>query len=129
MAVEGHIHRQKFDRVSRAPVRAVVVTQAHVDHVGGLGAFKGPDTEIIAHVNNSACQADDARIKGFRALRSPRFFPPSFYQIERSEADRAAMQKGIASAQVKVEPTRLVSDRYAFTLGGVRFEVIALPAG
>jgi len=127
LVVEGPIHRAKFDRVSTAPVRTIVLTQAHLDIVGGFAAFQGPGTEIVAHHNTHACQEDDERIKGFRQLRNPRFFPQQMSEL--SVADREAMRKGMESAHRKAEPTILVEDRLDFALGGVRFEIFALPGG
>jgi glyoxylase-like metal-dependent hydrolase (beta-lactamase superfamily II) len=34
--------------VSDAPVKRVILTHAHWDHIGGLGALRGPRTEVIA---------------------------------------------------------------------------------
>jgi alkyl sulfatase BDS1-like metallo-beta-lactamase superfamily hydrolase len=48
---------------------------------------------------------------------------------ELSAADRAAMSRGLESAHRKAEPTILVNDRLDVTLGGVRFEIMALPGG
>jgi len=127
LVVEGPIHRAKFDRVSTAPVRHIILTQAHLDIVGGFAAFQGPGSEIVAHRNSHACQEDDERIKGFRQLRNPRFFPQQMSEL--SAADREAMAKGMAEAHRRAEPTVLVDDRLDFTLGGVRFAVIALPGG
>jgi glyoxylase-like metal-dependent hydrolase (beta-lactamase superfamily II) len=36
-------------QVSDAPIRALIVTHAHWDHVGGLEAVAGTGTEVIAH--------------------------------------------------------------------------------
>jgi glyoxylase-like metal-dependent hydrolase (beta-lactamase superfamily II) len=127
LVIEGRMQREKFDRVSRGPVKVIILTQAHLDIVGGLGAFKQPDTDVIAHANTHACQADDARIRGFRDRRNPRFF--SIATDKMSAADEAAIKRGLAGVIVKAEPTRTVSDRYEFTLGGERFEVLALPGG
>src|ERR1019366_1880392 len=49
LVVEGPIHRAKFDRVSTAPVRHIILTQAHLDIVGGFAAFAGLGSEIVAH--------------------------------------------------------------------------------
>lgn len=121
LVVEGQMQREKFNRVSTAPVKVIILTQAHLDIVGGLGAFKQPDTDVIAHVNTHACQEDDARIRGFRDRRNPRFF--SVATDKMLEADAAAIKRGLAGIIVKAEPTRTVSDRYVFTLGDERFEV------
>jgi glyoxylase-like metal-dependent hydrolase (beta-lactamase superfamily II) len=127
LVIEGPIHRAKFDRVSTGPVRYIVLTQAHLDIVGGFAAFKGPGSEVVAHRNTYACQEDDVRIKGFRQLRNPRFFPQQMSEL--SAADREAMAKGMAEAHHKAEPTILVEGRLDFTLGGIRLSVIALPGG
>jgi alkyl sulfatase BDS1-like metallo-beta-lactamase superfamily hydrolase len=127
LAVEGEIHRTKFNAVSAAPVRKIILTQAHVDIVGGTNAFKGPHSEVIAHVNSPACQADDVRIKGFRDLRNPRFFPNEMSSL--SDADKKAMAAGMASVYTTVAADISVQDVYRFTLGGLNVEVIALPGG
>jgi alkyl sulfatase BDS1-like metallo-beta-lactamase superfamily hydrolase len=127
LAVEGPMHRQKFDQVSTAPVKKIILTQAHVDIVGGTNAFRGPESRIVAHVNSEACQTDDTRIKGFRDLRNPRFFPNEVGAL--SDADRKAMAAGMASVYTRIEADTLVDSVYRFSLGGVDFEVIALPGG
>jgi len=35
-------------RVTAQPITHVLVTHAHWDHIGGLAAFKGPDTQVVA---------------------------------------------------------------------------------
>jgi len=127
LAVEGPIHRGKFDAVSRAPVRYIVLTQAHLDIVGGTNAFKGPESQVIAHRASPACQADDVRIQGFRNRRNPRFFPNEVQSL--NEADAAAMAAGMQSVYTTVTPDVAVDDVHRFSLGGVDFEVIALPGG
>ena len=57
----------------------------------------------------------------------PRFF--SIATDKMSEADEAAIKRGLAGVIVKAEPTRTVSDRYLFRLGDEHFEVLALPGG
>ena len=37
-----------FRKFSDKPLRTVIVTHAHWDHIGGLGAFVGPGSEVIA---------------------------------------------------------------------------------
>lgn len=129
LVVEGAIHRERFSAVRQAPIACVILTQAHVDVVGGLASFVQPGaaTEVIAHARSHECQTDDERIKGFRDRRNPRFYPQAMAQL--SEADRAAMSRGLAQAHQKATPTLLVDEAHRFTLGGIRFEVLAMPGG
>ncbi|MDB5970642.1 MAG: fold metallo-hydrolase [Hydrocarboniphaga sp.] len=129
LVVEGEIHRQKFAQVSSGPLRYVILTQGHVDNVGGLPAFAGPGVEVIAHRDSPNCQIDDERIKGFRDIRNPRFFPQVLSSL--AEADREAMKRGMETAHQRAEATVLIDKEatHRFTLGGVRFEIIAIPGG
>src|SRR5262245_62356049 len=61
MGYEAPIHKAYFDSIDRGPVRYIVLTQGHVDHVGGVDVFREPGTEIVAHANNARQQAYDAR--------------------------------------------------------------------
>ncbi len=101
-----------------APVRKLILTHAHEDHVGGAAYWRGPGVELIAH----------------------RFFPlrQQYYGMLADYRDRRAGVlwkgvmpggKGTAAAPHDLVPDRLVDDLYAFELGGVAFEVIALPGG
>jgi alkyl sulfatase BDS1-like metallo-beta-lactamase superfamily hydrolase len=54
MGFGGPIHRENYDEISTSPVRYVLFTQGHVDHVGGVDAFREPGTEIVAQAGKVA---------------------------------------------------------------------------
>src|SRR5215510_1584051 len=70
MGFEAPVHKAWFDSIDSRPVRYVVLTQGHVDHVGGVDQFREPGTQLVAHANNPSHQAYDARLAPFRARRS-----------------------------------------------------------
>jgi glyoxylase-like metal-dependent hydrolase (beta-lactamase superfamily II) len=43
MGFEGPVHRANLDSVDSSPVRYVILTQGHYDHVGGLDSVRDPD--------------------------------------------------------------------------------------
>jgi len=118
MGFEAPTHKRNFDAVDRGPVRYILLTQAHVDHVGGVELFREAGTEIIAQANNRVCQEDDARIHPFRVAHSAPFFPTAVGTAEKNR-----------HVQARPEPTFTFTDRHAFELGGVRFELISTPGG
>jgi len=121
MGFEAPVHKAYFDGIDSGPVRYVVLTQGHVDHVGGVDVFREPGTCVVAQANNPAHQAYDARLAPFRARRSMFAF---------AESIRAASEAvgGVAPPpQARPVPDVLFEDRFAFELGGVRFELIAAP--
>jgi len=118
LGFEAPVHKAYFDSVDRGPLRWIVLTQGHVDHVGGVDCFREPGTEVVAHALNPAQQADDARIQPFRTRRS-------YFAWAAAIDGKRRPQGGAVPVQSRPTPTVLVRDRFAFELGGLRVEVIA----
>jgi len=70
MGFEAPVHRRNYDAVDSRPVRYILLTQGHVDHVGGVDVFLEAGTQVVTQAGNAAHQADDERIARFRAARS-----------------------------------------------------------
>jgi glyoxylase-like metal-dependent hydrolase (beta-lactamase superfamily II) len=115
LGFEAPVHKAYFDSVDRGPIRYVVLTQGHVDHVGGVACFREPGTDVIAHERDPWQQADDLRVQPFRSRRA------YFAWAAAIDGKRSAG----APAPAPAEPTILVRDRLALELGGRRIEIIA----
>jgi len=103
--------------VSHAPVRYIILTHGHADHIGGIRLWKQPDTRIIAQRNYVELVNYVTRLEGFFAPRNAVAF--------NRPAEAAGPWAGNYAATV--EPTILFNDKYVFTLGGVRFELLSTP--
>lgn len=125
MGFEAPVHKRNYDAVDDGPVRTILLTQAHVDHVGGVDLFSEPGTEIIAHEGNTAYQREDALLRRVRAGRSSFAFAEAI-----AKAGWFSKESGLAAAaQAQPTPTITFSDRYEFTLGGLDFELLHVPGG
>jgi len=118
LGFEAPVHKRNFDAVDAGPVRYILLTQGHVDHVGGVDLFREAGTEVVAQASNRACQEDDARIHPFRVRHSAPFFPTAVGKAEKNR-----------HVQARPEPTFTFADRHAFDLGDMRFELVATPGG
>jgi alkyl sulfatase BDS1-like metallo-beta-lactamase superfamily hydrolase len=126
MGFEAPVHKRNYDAVDDGPVRYILLTQGHVDHVGGVDLLREPGTQIVAQANNATHQTDDARIGAFRARRSAFAFSDVI-----AEASAWIQQNigGPVPGQSKPEPSLTFDEHHAFELGGLRFELIATPGG
>jgi len=120
MAFEAPVHKAWFDSLDASPLRYILLTQGHVDHVGGADVFREPGTLVVAQANNPSHQAYDARLAPFRARRSMFAFADSI------RAASKAMGGAAPRPQARPTPDVLFEGRYAFTLGGLRFELIGV---
>jgi len=115
-------HVQEWLRdVDDAPVSHLVLTHAHADHYSGSDAFIGPGTEVITHPEFLHNQRYLRELAPLFMARNAIFFP------EDTPVIPGFLSGATKRLYPQVEPTRLVSHRYAFEEGGVRFEVIATP--
>lgn len=125
MGFEAPVHKRNYDAVDRGPIRYILLTQAHVDHVGGVDLFREEGTEIVAHEGNPAYQDEDNRLRAVRGGRSGFAFAGPIAKA----AEYQATSGLAAAAQSRPTPTITFSDRYDFELGGLRFELLHVPGG
>ena len=125
MGFEGPLHRAKYDVVDGSAIRAVILTQGHYDHVGGLPVMVDEGTDLIAQANHGVWRHDNQRLEAFRSRNS------AFAWID---AILAAMEHtrslGVEAAPAEIpEPTVLVGERLELTVGDRDLVLIATPGG
>lgn len=125
MGFEGPLHRRAYDSVDPSPVRAVLFTQGHYDHVGGIDVVRDPGSEVIAQANFTMWRDDNERLEAFRSRNSAFAFIDAILA-----AMEHARELGVGQvAQGRPEPTLTVDERLELTIGGRRIELIATPGG
>ena len=126
MAIEAPVIKQNFDTFSDAPVKYLVFTQGHVDHVGGTAFLREqhPGLQVVAQANNPEHQAYDARLAPFRSSRSGFAFVEKFSQAFADYAEHGYTEFPPQDAPT---PDVLFEDRHQLTLGGLEVELIAVP--
>ena len=102
-----------------------MLTQSHPDHIGGVDTFRDVGTELVAQSNIDRCQADDARIHGFRIRRSLPFFADVMGQPEFARGDDARIPPFPAPAHADLT----FDDRHDLVYGGRRIELLSVPGG
>jgi len=119
MTDEGVRHLARYRDVSDAPIRALVFTQSHVDHVGGWQAFAGRDVDIIVQSNFKDVRQYWNGLRGFYTMRSARL-----WGIQLGPEMAANLE-----TPPEPEPTVHFDDEYSFTLGDRRFDLYSTPGG
>lgn len=132
-------HKRLFDEVSNAPTRYIVTTQAHTDHVGGVGYLREAGTEYIAQADNPECQLLDARLAGLRR----RFGAPWFAKVRESSRRLGELTAQLddavpASTPVRADlgrlqdrpvPDILFDDELEVGIDGVDLRLLSTPGG
>ncbi|MEE2853485.1 MAG: MBL fold metallo-hydrolase [Actinomycetota bacterium] len=127
MGFEGPVHRANFDAVDSSPVRYIIFTQGHVDHVGGLDSVRDPETTVVAQANWKSWRDDNDRLIAYRANRSAFAF-------------KDTLASGVQAIQRRLGTTRLAGqsapvvdidfeDTLCLEVGGRRMELISVSGG
>ena len=63
-------HKQLLQAENAGPIKYIILTHAHGDHIGGVPVWKQPDTKIVAQKNHAEFQHYQTRLNGFFARRN-----------------------------------------------------------
>jgi alkyl sulfatase BDS1-like metallo-beta-lactamase superfamily hydrolase len=109
--------KRRFAAVSSNPLRVIVFTQGHADHVGGWSQFDASGIETIAHANH-------ADVREYWRSLAP-------YFSRRTEKLWRGDLTGFDRSYQPPEPvlTTTFFDSHAFTRGDRRFELFSTPGG
>lgn len=127
MGFEGPVHRANFDAVDPSPVRYIIFTQGHVDHVGGLDSVRDPDTIVVAQANWKSWRDDNDRLIPYRASRSAFAFKDTL------ATGIQAIQRRLGTSRLAGQSVPVVDidfeDTLRLEIGGRRMELISVPGG
>lgn len=99
------------------PVKYIILTHGHADHIGGISLWREPGTQIIAQRNYVEFVNYVARLEGFFAPRNAVVF----------NGPRHEVGPWVGNYGAKIDPTIFFDEKYEFTLGGVKFELFSTP--
>lgn len=126
MGMEAPVIEANFRAFNELPIKKLILTQGHVDHVGGTAYLrdKHAGLQVIAAANNPEHQAYDARLATFRGNRSAFAFAGKFAEVFEYYKSQGYTDY---PAQDTPTPDVLVEDTLALKLGDMELELIAVP--
>lgn len=113
----GARNREWFVPHRKGPLRAIILTQHHLDHFGGLDAFREDGTQVITHRNFTTNHADSQTLQSF--------FGPRTRKLWASMINMDALPP----APPVVVPDLVVDTLHTFTVGRRHFVVLWTPDG
>jgi alkyl sulfatase BDS1-like metallo-beta-lactamase superfamily hydrolase len=121
---EGALRRDAFAEVP-GPTRAIIVTQGHADHWGGVNALREADTDVVMQANYRYWRDDIQRLGGFRAPKTAF----AFQKFTDAVMEHLKTIDPATSDFSFPEPTITFDHRHTFIVGGRDFELAWTPGG
>ncbi len=115
LGVQAERQKQVLEAVSDVPLRAIVLTHAHPDHIGGAPLWAEAGAPIVAQRHFRWRNLDHARLAAFRNARAKVLW--------------ADVMPEASPPYPVIEPDVVVDDSHSFEVGGLRFEVLWTPGG
>ena len=109
--------KELLQRENAGPIKYIVLTHAHGDHAGGVPLWKAADTQVIVQKEHYEFVNYQTRLAGFFAERNSAQF-----NFPRPQTGQWAGNFG-----AKIDATVQFDDRYEFTLGDTKFELMSTP--
>jgi alkyl sulfatase BDS1-like metallo-beta-lactamase superfamily hydrolase len=106
---------RRLTAVSSNPLKKIILTQSHEDHIGGWHAFNASGVETIAHANYSHVRGYWGGLRPIMAMRSRHLW------------SRDQTKTVVSQPDPMITTTFL--DAHAFELGGRRFELYSVRGG
>jgi alkyl sulfatase BDS1-like metallo-beta-lactamase superfamily hydrolase len=113
----GALHKSRFSRVNSKSLSYIILTQCHANQFGGAMAMKDPGTQIIAQQRYPECRNYWKILHDFYARRSNKLWGKVL--------GKRAQTEDLVEAELDV----VFDDKYTFTLGERRFDLLATPGG
>lgn len=118
ISIQAAQQLQLLKEISAAPIRYIVLSHSHADHIGGTKIWLEDDAEVVTHREFVEEQRYLKQLEPYFWNRNRTLFP----WMPESPPDNALVSYG------GIEPTILVDEGdYSFTLGGVQFDVLSTP--
>jgi alkyl sulfatase BDS1-like metallo-beta-lactamase superfamily hydrolase len=109
--------KELLQRENAGPIKYIVLTHAHGDHAGGVPLWKAADTQVIVQKEHYEFVNYQARLAGFFAERNAAQF-----NFPRPQTGARTGNFG-----APIVATVQFDDRYEFTLGDTKFELMSTP--
>ena len=117
LAAQASEARKLLLAESQRPVKYIILTHGHADHIGGIPLWKEAGTQIVAQRNYVEFVNYVTRLEGFFAPRNAAAF----------NRPQEAITPWAGNYGAKIDPNVLFDEKYDFTLGGVEFELFSTP--
>jgi alkyl sulfatase BDS1-like metallo-beta-lactamase superfamily hydrolase len=117
LAEQAPLARKLLVAESQGPVKYIILTHGHADHIGGIGIWKEAGTQIVAQRSYVEFVNYVARLEGFFAPRNAAAFGRPPHEVGPWAGNFGA----------KIDPTVFFDESYKFTLGGIEFDLFSTP--